>query len=525
MKAYLPLILGALLTVQSHPLAAGEFRLDEAVEAAGAAAIVRIRSVSAGRVYPAVMFKLKGQPPISFVHPASGASPHRAGNALQQKAYQQNRRYIILFKEMDGEFRHLSPRDQPILWNAHALLHRRDLPEDASDLEKVVENLCALVECGFQGAGPAIAALASSRSLPGDNRFEEHRNRLKHPLLDIMAEANNPSFPDACRLLAVLNEPAVIPCIVRFACSGNDTAGRRRTAIHWLRHFPFETRRDALAEIAEKSPHIVISELARAELRRADSGESAGKSTEGETGGNMPAPPPQTPHEEQQTPPAPQPPPHPQMVQREPEYIRELLGKPVTHSFVAAPLSEAAGALKATHGLQIDVLKGGKEPVTLYVRSIPLGEAVWWIARLADLKAGIGGSRVTIGSNAAAATRLEIALKSSQGVLESRSRTKKGLALRFDFHLRAVPVSEAAGFICRAAGIHVFIDPGIYTLKGDRTVTMVQKDLSVTEAVEMMAKAGGVEAGLTHSAVFLTTRGRLEELGVKPLSEELRNYR
>ena len=121
--------------------------------------------------------------------------------------------------------------------------------------------------------------------------------------------------------------------------------------------------------------------------------------------------------------------------------------------------------------------------------------------------------------------RLELALRSSKGVVESRSEAKKALSRRINFNMRSVPISEAAAFICRLAGVHVLIDPQIYKLKGNRTVVMVQENLSIAKAVEMMTKAVVVEAGLTHSAIFLTTRGRLKELGVQPLSEQSRNLR
>lgn len=198
--------------------------------------------------------------------------------------------------------------------------------------------------------------------------------------------------------------------------------------------------------------------------------------------------------------------------------LRERLARGVTMELNNRTVKQAAAGVGQRTGLPVEVLGAPEGRVTLRLRDVPLGEALWWIGHLARVDIGLKGIRILMaepGTLGKPAARFRSLLPPPSQDEKELKRIRAVLGRRVSFNFKGTPLNEAISFLQTLVGINIVVDPDAV---GDRGIAVRAENLTAGQALEEVARATKLDVGFVHGAVYLAAKDELTRLGARPLA-------
>jgi len=200
--------------------------------------------------------------------------------------------------------------------------------------------------------------------------------------------------------------------------------------------------------------------------------------------------------------------------------LKKKLRNGVTFEVRGRPVGEAVRKLKQLTRIDLSVAGGSESLVTLRATDMPLGEALWWVAHLSGLDIGLARGRVVFGkpgSLGEAAARFKALLPSAREAKKELNKLQPTLARKVGLNFTDTPLDEAVMLFQSLTGLNIVVHPRELKEKGGPRVTVPLRDVPVRDAIEQVARAAGLRAGLLHGAVYVAAKDELTRLGALPL--------
>ena len=189
-------------------------------------------------------------------------------NGLGSFPLEKDKTYLFFLEQTDdGKYKLAAPESYIVEFPAKLIPALKKAPKGKSPAAHVINLLVGLVEKLKGDCHAPVWLLSTSRMFKGKLKKKKPRKKFVKNLIQLTKTAKDEStLLTVYNFLGELNETSVIPDIVKFIITDQETKIIKQNAVNWLQCFPDADQVKALEQIIDQAKDTYVVEYAKKRL-------------------------------------------------------------------------------------------------------------------------------------------------------------------------------------------------------------------------------------------------------------------